>query len=81
MNAILIMETVHTCVSIRLVPMNVGAEVDIHCPAIEEAAMISMSVTQTTEGVSTRVSTLLVLTSVSVEVDSHSPAIGEPALI
>ena len=61
--------------------MNVGAEVDKHCQAIEEAAMISMSVTQTMEGVSTRVSTLLVLTSVSVDVDTHSPAIGEPALI
>ena len=40
MNAILIMGAVHTCVSIRLVPMNVGAEVAIHCPAIE-AAMVS----------------------------------------
>ena len=41
MNAILIMEAVHSCVKIRLVPMNVGAEVDIHSPAIEEAAMVS----------------------------------------
>ena len=42
---------------------------------------ISMSVTQTMEGVSTGVSTLLVLTSVIVEVDTHSPAIGQPAMV
>ena len=41
MNAILITEDVHIRVSILLVHMNVGAEVDIHCPAIEEAAMVS----------------------------------------